>query len=433
MPPDPEILESMRRDWNSRAREDANYYVAFGRRGQNDAEFLATAGDVMLHMQSELRRIPPQSRQAALEIGCGPGRLMRPASAFFEEIHGVDVSDEMVRLAAQMLADIPHAHVQSTSGTDLAAFAENTFDFVYSYAVFQHIPSRDVVFQYLAEARRVLKPGGILWCQLNGLPQQATRYTTWEGVRVSAAEISQFSRVHDFQLLRLEGVDTQYMWITCRKQVPGWCDWLEHTDLTADAKLRNVTNAQSDDPVTPASGRYASAALWMENLPPDCDINHMRVLIEGRPARVSCIGPPLRNGVVQVNIAMPDGVRTGLLPLELAWMGKPLCPPSIIRIIPPPPFVPVLCSLTDGIDLLSGARIVNGIVKVTMEGVVSPEIFLASVDEKPVFGADSFCTDPQTRRFEINFQLPQGIGPGAHVVDVRLGRRKFPAIPIEVV
>ena len=67
--------------------------------------------------------------------------------------------------------------------------------------MFQHIPSRDVVFQYLTEARRVLKPGGILWCQLNGLPPQAARYTTWEGVRISAAEISEFARAHDFQLL----------------------------------------------------------------------------------------------------------------------------------------------------------------------------------------------------------------------------------------
>ena len=85
------------------------------------------------------------------------------------------------------------------------------------------------------------------------------------------------------------------------------------------------------------------------------------------------------------------------------------------------------------VDLLSGTRIASGIVKVTMEEVVAPEIFLASMDDKPVFGPDFFCTDPQTRRFEINFHLPQGIGPGPHVVEVRLGRRKFPPIPIEVV
>src|SRR5438270_13378192 len=104
MPPEPEVLESMRRDWNDRAREDAHCYVAFGRRGHDDAEFLATAADVMRHMRTELQRLPETARRAALEIGCGPGRLMRPASAFFQEIHGVDVSDEMVRLAAQKLA-----------------------------------------------------------------------------------------------------------------------------------------------------------------------------------------------------------------------------------------------------------------------------------------------------------------------------------------
>jgi ubiquinone/menaquinone biosynthesis C-methylase UbiE len=37
----------------------------------------------------------------------------------------------------------------------MAAFADESFDFVYSYAVFQHIPSRDVVMSILREAKRV--------------------------------------------------------------------------------------------------------------------------------------------------------------------------------------------------------------------------------------------------------------------------------------
>jgi cyclopropane fatty-acyl-phospholipid synthase-like methyltransferase len=427
---DPKVLERMRADWNERAGEDAYYYVAFGRREQDDEEFFATATDVLRLLRGELKRL--RARDAALEIGCGPGRLMRPLSYYFGEIHGVDVSDRMIGLAEERLRGTPNAHPHHSSGSDLALFGDEMFDFVYSYAVFQHIPSREVVFQYLAEARRVLKPGGFLWCQLNGLPQQASRYTTWDGVRISPAEIAQFARAHDFQLLRLEGVDTQYMWMTCRKQAAGWCDQLERTEWAACAHLRDMANAYSRDRATPASGRYAAAALAIENLPPDCDINHLEVRVEGRPARVSYIGPPHRNGVVQVNIALPPGTRTGLLPLELDWMGKPLCPPEIIRIIPPAPCVPVLCSLTDGIDLLSGRRIASGIVKVTMEEVWAPEAFLATIDNRPVDGADFFCTDPQTRRFEINFHLPEEIGPGPHVLDVRLGRRKFPAIPIEV-
>src|ERR1039458_4261650 len=150
---DPKVLERMRADWNERAGEDAYYYVAFGRREQGDEEFFSTASDIVKGLVWDLKRV--RGRDAALEIGCGPGRLMRPLSGHFGEIHGVDVSDEMIRLAGERLRDTPNAHPHHSSGSDLALFPDEKFDFVYSYAVFQHIPSREVVFSYLREARRV--------------------------------------------------------------------------------------------------------------------------------------------------------------------------------------------------------------------------------------------------------------------------------------
>jgi len=146
---DPEVSARMREDWNARAREDAGYYVAFGSRDSDDAAFFATATEVINGLEWELRRIPLENRMRALEIGCGPGRLMRPMSRHFVEIHGVDVSDEMVALAKQKLRDISHAHPHATDGASLRQFPDQHFDFVYSYAVFQHIHSRDVVFEYL--------------------------------------------------------------------------------------------------------------------------------------------------------------------------------------------------------------------------------------------------------------------------------------------
>src|SRR5215831_10219576 len=183
---DPDLAQQMRADWNERAKEDAYYYVAFGRKGQDDSEFFASAAEVVHALESELKRLPPADRRSrrALEIGCGPGRLMRPMSWNFGEIHGVDVSDEMISLAEAKLKNVPKAFVRATSGTDLACYEDEFFDFVYSYAVFQHIPSRDVVFSYLAEARRALKTGGIVHCQVNGLPPAAKQYDTWEGVRI---------------------------------------------------------------------------------------------------------------------------------------------------------------------------------------------------------------------------------------------------------
>src|SRR5271155_1933478 len=105
---DPEVVEKMRAEWNERASEDANYYVAFGRREQDDEEFFATGADVVRALETELRRIPNARR--ALEIGCGPGRLMRPMASHFVEIHGIDISDEMIRRAERNLASVANAH-----------------------------------------------------------------------------------------------------------------------------------------------------------------------------------------------------------------------------------------------------------------------------------------------------------------------------------
>ena len=61
-------------------------------------------------LEWELRRFAANANRRAwraLEIGCGPGRLMKPMSRHFGEIHGVDVSDEMIARARQNLRDIP--------------------------------------------------------------------------------------------------------------------------------------------------------------------------------------------------------------------------------------------------------------------------------------------------------------------------------------
>ncbi len=420
----------MRADWNRRASEDANYYVAFGRRGQDDEEFFATAADVLRLLTGEWKRLP--AREAALEIGCGPGRLMRPLSRHFAEIHGVDVSAEMIRLARERLRDAPNAYPRVTSGADLAEFPGGKFDFVYSYAVFQHIPSRDVVFNYLREARRVLKTGGVLRCQINGLPPHARQYDTWSGVRITPDEIASFAGEHDFQLLALEQIWTQYMWVTLRKMPAGWSESLHTAEPVSAATVRNVSNALTGERAAPAGGPMAALSVWIDRLPRDCDLNHLTMTADGAPCRLSYIGEPESDGVSQVNAALPEGIRTGLVPLALTWLDRPLCPAAWARIIPPGPAVPRIGAVTDGVNLLSGNRIVSGVGKVSMFDVAHAERFQAFFDGEPISGIESFCVDPAARRWEFNLPLPKAVHPGAHQLRIAIGRREFPPVLVEV-
>ncbi|MGA3095407.1 MAG: class I SAM-dependent methyltransferase, partial [Bryobacteraceae bacterium] len=117
-----DVRDRMREDWNRRAREDAHFYVAFNRQNQHEAEFLASAAEVAGILEKEFVRLPPAaaSSRRALEIGCGPGRLMLPMSRHFGEIHGVDISEDMVAMARERLRDVPNAQVHLTGGADLA-------------------------------------------------------------------------------------------------------------------------------------------------------------------------------------------------------------------------------------------------------------------------------------------------------------------------
>lgn len=416
-PQENSVSERMRADWNQRARQDAHYYVAFGGRDQDEAAFDATASEVLPSIETELKRFPKNANRRAwraLEIGCGPGRLVKPMSRHFGEIHGVDVSDEMILLARQRLANIPHAHFHATNGASLAQFADESFDFVYSYAVFQHIPSREVVLEYMREIRRVLKPGGIFRGQFNGKPH-TQETNTWSGSVCSAAEIHAFTRENGLQLLGLEGDNTQYMWSTWRKGLPA-----PPSPADPAANIRRITHAYSWEPAIPNRGRHAAMAIWTENLPEACDLNNLEIVIEGAAIAASYIGARGSDGLQQINAWLPAGLRTGLLPVELRWNGLLLSEPGIVRIIPAGPMVPRIVSITDGINLVEQNRTSSGHVKIQMEEIGSPESIGASIDAQPIAALDILETDPRPPRYELNLELPGNTPPGAHTIEIHL-------------
>jgi len=435
--PDQDLSSRMRNEWNERAREDAGYYVAFGQRDQDDAAFFATATEVINNLEGELRRVAPAKRRAwrVLEIGCGPGRLMRPMSRHFAEIHGVDVSDEMIVRAREKLSDTPNAYVHVGDGAHLTEFAENSFDFVYSYAVFQHIPSQEVVYEYLREIRRVLKPGAFARLQFNGLSRAGLdSYDTWSGTRFASSEIIEFTAAQNFKLLALEGAGTQYLWTTWAKEPDGWFAAQQEKTFTSDtAQIRRITNASSSEPLAPCRGRFSAISLRVDNLPADAGLHHLRVTIGDSLGTVAYVGPPDNIHLQEIMVLLPELEATGLLPVELRWLDSPIAAPATLRVIPPGPIVPCLKAVSDGYHLTAGKRIETRTVKITLEEIERPHEVHATIDGLPVEDLGFFCVDPRPQRFEVNFRLPEQIGPGEHSLEVRIGHRKFPPVMLDVV
>ena len=140
-------------------------------------------------------------------------------------------------------------------------------------------------------------------------------------------------------------------------------------------------------------------SLWVEGLPPDCDLNQINIELEGEQAAPIYIGAPVFDGLCQVNALMPAQVRTGLVPVDLLWFGEPLAETAWVRVTPAGPAVPRLTSLSDGVNLLSGSTISSRSVKLFMEELAAPEKLEVRVDETRIADLDFFCTDPVNERF----------------------------------
>ena len=100
-------------------------------------------------------------RGQALDFGCGIGRLTQALTPEFEVTFGVDVSPEMVDKARSLNQFGDRCKYVVNCTEDLAIFANDSFDFVYTSNVLQHMLPR-YMKKYLSEFVRVLKTEGVL-------------------------------------------------------------------------------------------------------------------------------------------------------------------------------------------------------------------------------------------------------------------------------
>lgn len=207
----------MEQEWDARAREAPEHYIATAHKHWDADEFFRS-GEI--NVDNEILAdpdIPLNGRM--LEIGCGAGRMTRALAAVFAEVHAVDISAEMIALASRNLADLRNVHLYKNSGADLSGLPSQSFDFAFSCIVFQHIPSRETIGSYIREVHRCLKPGGLFKCQVQG-DTSVKAEDSWIGAPLSLEDAQRFAQDACLELIRTEGEGTQYFWLWFRKPGP---------------------------------------------------------------------------------------------------------------------------------------------------------------------------------------------------------------------
>ncbi|HXX15507.1 MAG TPA: methyltransferase domain-containing protein [Candidatus Eremiobacteraceae bacterium] len=160
------VVAAPQREWEDLARLDPLWGILSEKSKQfgkwDVADFFAS-GQAEIGALMRSCGLSAGDNGRALDFGCGAGRLSKSLRCYFGQVYGVDISEEMVRLARGYVRDCTFLLNQTD---DLKLFQDNFFDFIYSSIVLQHQPTGEVARRYIAEFVRLVRPNGIVVFQM---------------------------------------------------------------------------------------------------------------------------------------------------------------------------------------------------------------------------------------------------------------------------
>jgi ubiquinone/menaquinone biosynthesis C-methylase UbiE len=165
-------LEANRRFWDEKAQENAYWYVSsYGPYEERNLADFWSSGSLIWRDLKVALNYEPGPNDIVVEIGCGVGRLTRAMAPEVGTIHALDLSAEM--LARAQALGLGNVSFHQSDGQSLAGLPDNHAHLVLAYCVFQHLPSDEVLGDYLREMVRVARPGGLVAFTLTPRPWHA--------------------------------------------------------------------------------------------------------------------------------------------------------------------------------------------------------------------------------------------------------------------
>lgn len=126
-------------------------------------------GSIDIYLFDQVLRGRFANRHRILELGCGRGRNLVHFWNEGFEVHGIDADQAAVQQArerASRIAGADAAQRLQVGQLDHLPYEPDEFDAVILNAVLHFAPSRAHFERWLAEAWRVLRPGGLFFARL---------------------------------------------------------------------------------------------------------------------------------------------------------------------------------------------------------------------------------------------------------------------------
>lgn len=99
------------------------------------------------------------SEKVALDLGCGTGNILKKLTPSFDEVVGVDISDDMLSTAISKHGDKENLELVRGKAASLP-FQDEKFDLISAYSLLHHLPDFS---EPISEICRLLKEGGVLY------------------------------------------------------------------------------------------------------------------------------------------------------------------------------------------------------------------------------------------------------------------------------
>ena len=145
-------MSTLKDNPNNVAESEGSYFDSFVSSEGEFNPFLERGWNTIRRRFIEM--VSPKENSALLDVGCGTGQSFQLYDGYVSQRYvGIDLSQEALNRAKTRLPTQEWIHADACA----LPFADETFDIVAFSSVLHHIPDYGLA---IAEARRVLKPGG---------------------------------------------------------------------------------------------------------------------------------------------------------------------------------------------------------------------------------------------------------------------------------